>query len=160
MPSPTLTDIQNALTTTLLRIKVVNGYSYDIPNDHVYKISQRIKLESVDPADFPKLILSLDRGKNKKLPAHQFDTTARFSATLFIKEVVVPDPNNPPHGWLPVAIQLQSLIKDFETVVLADPTLGNLVIDTVPSDFETDSDNAWPVGILVYYFDILYRRIV
>ncbi len=154
----TLSQVQNGLKTAILRVKIANGYTYDLPDNHVYSVSQQTVLNSKDNADYPKIIFTLDSGKGQKGASRNFDRLIRYGVTIIIKEVFTDDTSNPPVGWKPVSVQLRDLVQDIEKVILHDSTLGGLVDDVIPSDFLTDSDQAYPEGILVYYFDIKYRR--
>jgi hypothetical protein len=154
----TLSDVQNGLRTAILVVKKANGYSYDLPDDHVYSVSNQNKLNSKDAADYPKIIFTLDSGQAKKQASRNFDRSIRYGVTIIIREVFADDINNPPMGWRPVSDELRDLVRDVEKAILNNSTLGNLVDDVVPVEFLTDSDQAYPEAILVYYFDIRYRN--
>lgn len=156
--SPTLSQVQAALTSVITSIQKTAGYSYDLPADHVYKISNQGKLSSQDAQDYPKILVALVSGQNQKGTAQQFFRSRRYAVTVILRESYVDNPDDPPVDWKSVADEARDLVQDIERAILNNSTLTNVIDNIDPTDFETDADSMYPEAVIVYYFDVTYRR--
>lgn|SRR3990167_8067544 len=138
---PQLTDIRTAIKTLLKTLKTANGYSTNLPDDHIYDVFDPDKVADKDDTTYPKAFLVSDDGTYQKMPANRIRRQNNYSLIVIVKTLAT---------GLAASEKIELLIEDVEDLLLSDDTLGNLVQDISLTRFITDSGYAAPEGAAVF----------
>ena len=116
----TAKQVKQALADVFKTLKVANGYSNDLPDEHIRQRYDKTFLEDPDDDSFPKCVIYQTGGTNARRPGMQEDKELNFSVVLVVKAIKEEDD---------CVEMTESFQEDIENLIYRNCTLNGAVHD-------------------------------
>jgi hypothetical protein len=136
----TVSEVRTALVNTLKLIKVANGYTNNLPDDHINAYYDASIFDSGLDDAYPKCAVMLIRAADERLPGMGMTRNASYSIILVVKQIAATDD---------AVAMLDSYVADIEKVIREQESLMGAVSSATLEEFVVDGGVLRPEGCLI-----------
>jgi len=148
-----LTEIREALVTTVASITTSNGYSTEMVPDLIFANKEDITAPNVTPDCYPKCLIVLENEEYDYEASRRLIKQAMWDVTFVVLET-----EDEYEDVVTTVEQTENLIDDFEKVIRLNLQLGGLARTINIKEVYTDSGYTHPEGIVIFKVIVEYEK--
>jgi len=145
----TLTQIREALEYVLKRLKTTNGYSLDLPDDHIYRVHNAEFYNNTSDDAYPKAFIYLADQNYTDSPSRRVERMAYYTITLVLKEL---------NDGSDLLTRIEHFTEDLADALDHYKTLGGCAVSARLTDMSTDQGVNYPEGVAVFTIEVRYHQ--
>lgn len=139
----TLAQVKTGLVNTLKLIKTAGGYTFNLPDDHIYTTLRKAIVDNTKSDAYPKCFVLLEEGtQTPEVGMVRKDLTFRIS--LILKKATANDD---------LEAMLENFIESVCTAIYNNDTLMGTVSDAQIKEFQTDGGSLDPEAAVVLFVE-------
>lgn len=143
MPNKTFKDVQSGLVATLQKLNQANGFTFDLPVDHIkIRYSEQEVLRPTGDATYPKCFVAMRTGSTKRLVGRRDNRSIKFSI-IFVTKKTAGCPDEPDE-------QILTLVEDLHRLFLLNETLNGSVQTSQIDEWTVDGGAIRPEGCAIF----------
>jgi hypothetical protein len=156
----TITEVRNAVVTALQRIKVANGFTFDLPDANIIGNYDPKFEDRKEDANYPKAMLILDDGTNSDLPSRKKDKSLVFLLVLVDKAFLqsTDETTGIDVYDVPSEQKAERMLDAIDQMLANNISLGNTVESCTIEGFTTDSGYTHPEATSVVRLIANYKK--
>ena len=143
-----MNNIRAALVAKIKIIQKANGYSMDIPDDHVFPVYDDKKIGDKSIASYPKVFVVADRGVRSNAMSGSFDQTLKY-LVVFIHRI-----NSKTATVEETCAVTEAFVEDLARMLRLNDTLGGVVQDASLELLSVDGGVTYPEGVAVCHISV------